>query len=462
MSKDECGATEKYIMLGITSRRDDGFFVEEESTSEERRREYKLKRGKLTAENATAYCNALRAGHERKEYNSTTEVIEELAPYCMVTRVPMGSKVGSMPPALCKIVEEMGWECNCLDYCRKTQCGHVLFARWIDRELEIYADGDLGILNEYSFDYKDIVMKVIPNKPRTTFNPRAPKQTGSSRGDFVDTHVLGSRKRKSMVGGKTVSAPLRSSFGADFSMKSPKSERGHSKKKSTTEHAELESIILHLRKDPNDDKKWVSWTNERRRDGDETEEFAAFVGLVNDDVTNDMYRYKISAWYLARYFYTPGTLTYPLMLSTICSNKVGSAGDTRVRKPTEKSHIPNHNRVLTHVTDEKNVTMKKVYENLFNGNMWLSNEIINALCDQVQYDLKLAGKECAILSTKAVARLRLKHENTLRVKDVNRPDLARCYQEFLRSSKDGRQVEWYIKDSIYFPRKGFRVLGFRV
>ena len=95
-------------MLGITSRRDDGFFVEEESTSEERHREYKLKRGKLTDENATAYYNALRAGHERKEYNSTTEVIEELAPYCMVTRVPMWSKVGSMPPALCKIVEEMG------------------------------------------------------------------------------------------------------------------------------------------------------------------------------------------------------------------------------------------------------------------------------------------------------------------------------------------------------------------
>ena len=98
------------------------------------------------------------------------------------------------------------------------------------------------------------------------------------------------------------------------------------------------------------------------------------------------------------------------------------------------------------------MTMEKVYENLFNGNKWLSNEIINALCDQVQYDLKLAGKECAILSTKAVARLRLKHENTLRVKDVNKPELARCYQEFLRSSKDGRQVEWYIKDSIYFPR----------
>ena len=136
------------------------------------------------------------------------------------------------------------------------------------------------------------------------------------------------------------------------------------------------------------------------------------------------------------------------MLTTICSNEEGYAGDTRIRKRTEKCPIPG---ALTHVTNEKEVTMEKLYEDLFTGTNWLKNWTMNALYDQVQHDLKLAGRDCAILSTQAVGRLFF-HEKTRRVKDLTNPELASYFQGFLRMSREGRQAEWYKLDRIYFPR----------
>jgi len=401
-------------------------------------RGYKVKVPEVTANAAEAYFYALSMSlpiHSR--YDCTSDIHNAVGKYNMIQKI-RPEDVQGLPAPLAEFMLHMGWRCNCLEYYRRVQCGHVYFGRYIDDP------------QSRQFFWADMAVAswCRPRNIRKTHLPglRDLKKGDGDEDEFelsAYENISNFNRRKRRRSGAAKRAPLRDVNDSRPSPLSPMhtnpaipvSRRGSAHRGHATSKAKFDEI-MQTQEASQRKKQFDRWMDELRVASTDPDGIENFRQRCESDLNMRTNYYRMHPWYLAWFHELGPWKRLPQIIVSDSDARERRDGSlVLIHQATHK-----HGGVLTNAVAFDTLVSKSDATD-----KWLSNLLMGPLLDSVQHDLKQAGRSCSILHSELIGTELMSATTALDA--VTEQQLLAA----MALTAHGRSAQWYKQDNIFFP-----------
>ena len=394
-------------------------------------RTYQVKVQMVEEGAAMNYYNTLVDAPAPRQYNSTNDIKTAIGEYNMIKRVT-DKDVAGLPQPLAEFMLKSKWMCNCLEYMRRSQCGHMLFGRFIDNPESMQYRAET-ILRPRWCKPKNLRKKELPG-----LRPKAHGDENVEFGKYENIDRLKPKRRNGIAPApqKDSTELVRSPLSPDYINRTlPKSAQGLPAPAKSNALEELAGIVAAFNRGQGamtlSLESWARKMKLQSGNNDGIDEFC-------EEILSHG-RWQFHPWYLAHFFSLGEKNKLPQIFRQPSGGALQyKAKDCRMKKGYIKKYTDEH-------TCEK-LTNQMMYEILErdeekNCMNWLSNYHINPILDSVQFDLRAMGRRCSIVGP-------ILHESELMT--LGRVAVEQDYRNALAMTCHGRNARWYESDDIFF------------
>ncbi len=406
------------------------FTISEASGPRKRpKRAFGLKVEMVEQSAALSYHDSLSNVNVPPPYASTDALKKALGAYNMIKRVTSDDTAG-LPRTIAENMTQHGWRCNCLEFMRRVQCGHVLFGRFIDNPVSPRFWARTLLRAPWSRP-KSVRKKELPGM--------RPKHHAAEDMHFTTYMSIDKiERRKSST--KIAPAPEKDSTRLERSPLSPNYVNHTLPKRSIgLPHASKSSALQEL-------KKIIAALHSggAENDGVALEGWARAIKLQSgagggvDEFCHEARKrgnaWQFHPWYLAHFFKLGDTKKLPQIIRSASTDPTV---DSKRHKSAEK--------VITYFTGSHTCETPtwRTVTRMCSEASWLHNYDINPILDSVQWDLRAMGRMCSILGPA------LQVHELWNTKNVMNEGSDRDYRNALAMTCMGREARWYESDDIF-------------
>jgi len=406
------------------------FTISEASGPHKRtKRAYGLKVEMVEQSAAMTYHDSLSNVNVPPPYASTDAMKKALGAYNMIKRVTNDDTAG-LPPTIAAHMTQLRWRCNCLEFMRRVQCGHVLFGKFIDDPASRKFTAQT-LLEARWCRPKSVRKKELPGM-------RPKDCTGEDMHFTSYLSIDKVERRKSST--KIAPAPEKDSTLLARSPLSPKyvnstlpkRSRGLPPASKSSALRELKHIItaLHTGGPENDGGALESWARAIKLQSGAGGDVDAFC----DEARKRGNAWQFHPWYLA-HFFKLGDNNLPQIFRSASTPPDIVATRNKAGEKIIKYFTGSHTCEAP--------SRRKVTE-MCGEHYWLNNFEINPILDSVQFDLRAMGRKCSIIGPA------LQLHDLWSSDNVKKEASDQDYRNALAMTCMGREAKWYESDDIFF------------